>query len=60
MGTAILGAKSTCCRGTYLYIEMGAKLPTSGDKRYEIIDGELREKPPMGAKGSRIATILGS
>src|SRR4051812_12877978 len=28
------------------------------EKRYEVIDGELREKPPMGAKANRVATIL--
>jgi Uma2 family endonuclease len=32
--------------------------PVDSDKRYEVIDGELKEKPPMGATANRVATIL--
>ncbi len=29
-----------------------------GEHRYEWINGQLRERPPMGAKANRVATIL--
>jgi len=28
------------------------------DARYEWVDGQLREKPPMGAESNRVATVL--
>jgi Uma2 family endonuclease len=33
-------------------------LTLDSERRFEWIDGQLREKPPMGAKANRVATIL--
>lgn len=46
---------------TSLMSEMPPVLPpelTPERGRYEFLDGQLREKPPMGAKANRVATVL--
>jgi Uma2 family endonuclease len=34
------------------------RLTLGAEQRYEWINGQLREKPPMGAEANRVATIL--